>query len=172
MIKIPWNRDVTKDVEIMDFTVVYFRGHRSPQRWLEECELNAWLLCLFNYGRVSSPGTSDIRGQIILCCRVLPCAWRMFISLSQLAASCTPSTLLIIKNISTHRQMSPEGQIPPPLPAAIENSWPASYYQSLLSMTASSGDGVLEGPGCLFTQASTYVCKHVTLTCRTSGLGM
>lgn len=158
---------------MMDFIFVYFRGHRSPQRWLEECELDAWLLCLFNYGRVCSPGTSDMRCQIILCCRVLPCACRMFISLSQLDASCTLSTLLIIKNISRHRQMSPEGQIPPPPPRlATENSWPAWYHQSLLSMTASSGDGVLEGPGCFFTQVSTYVCKHATLTCRTDGLGM
>lgn len=98
-----------------------FPWPQAPQGWLEECAPDAWLLRLFNYGRVSSPGTSDIRGQIILCCRLLPCAWRMFISLSRLAASCTPSTLLIIKNISRHRQMSPEGQIPPLLPPAIEN---------------------------------------------------
>ena len=149
-----------------------FPWSQAPQGWLEECAPDAWLLRLFSYGRVSSPGTSDIRGQILLCCRLLPCACRMFISLSWPAASYTPSTLLIIKNISRHRQMSPEGKIPPLLPPAIENSWPALYHQSLLSMTASSRDGVLEGPGCLFTQVSTYVCKHATLTCRTNGLGI
>lgn len=143
MVEIPWDRDVSKDVEIMGFPFVYFHGPRPPRgdwksvrQMLDSCAYSIT-------AGFSSPGTSDIGGQIILCCRLLPCAWRMFISLSRLAASCTPSTLLIIKNISRHRQMSPEGVLNPSLlPPAIENChgelWPALYHQSLLSMTASS----------------------------------